>query len=117
MDTEKQIKSWSSFMNENEVKVDEALENLISKIPSLLDTIYSHPGLASIFGGGIGLGLEALQDKDKRNYLRGFILGSLTGGALSLATNMEAIKNYVENPYIRVGVQAAAPLLLKKFLF
>lgn len=99
--------------------MSDLLTQITEHTPTLVEAVYTNPALATIFGIGIGLGLERLSDPDKRNYLRGFILGAVSGALLSSAyTNPQMQQTFplFGNPYMLLATQVGLPILAKKLL-
>lgn len=99
--------------------MSDLLNQITENTPTLIEAIYTNPALAAIFGIGIGLGLERLSDPDKRNYLRGFILGAVSGALLSSAYNNPQLQQTFPlfgNPYVLLATQVGLPILARKLL-
>lgn len=99
--------------------MNDLLTQITEHTPTLVEAVYTNPALATIFGIGIGLGLERLGDPDKRNYLRGFILGAVSGALLSSVHNSSQIQQTFPlfgNPYVLLATQIGLPILAKKLL-
>lgn len=99
--------------------MSDLLTQLTEHTPTLVEAIYTNPALAAVFGIGIGLGLERLSDPDKRNYLRGFILGALSGALLSSTYTNPHVQQTIpllHSPYVMLATQIGLPILAKKLL-